>query len=52
MKKIHLCTKRLFQIFLYLFETLGIAILLTFISDIFIPSNNYSILYTIPNNNL
>ncbi len=40
MKKIHLCTKRLFQIFLYLFETLGIAILLTFISDIFIPSNN------------
>lgn len=40
MKKIHLHIKRLYQIFLYLIETLGIATLFTFISDKFIPFNN------------
>ena len=41
MKKIYLISKRIFQIFLYLLETLGIALFLTLLINQYIPAKNF-----------
>lgn len=40
MKKIYLYTKRIFQIFVYLVETLGISCILTYITNIYLPAKD------------
>lgn len=40
MKKIYLYTKRIFQIFVYLVENLGISCILTYITNIYLPAKD------------
>lgn len=40
MKKIYLYTKRIFQISIYLVETLGISCILTYITNIYLPAKD------------
>lgn len=40
MKMIYLYTKRIFQIFVYLVETLGISCILTYITNIYLPAKD------------